>query len=86
MTLSIFNEKVREGINSLLVTEDDWEELTMIIDSGASVPVMPPDVAKLYSLEDSEASRRGVEYECANGQSIPNLGKRGWLSAQQNAR
>ena len=35
---SIFNEKVKEGINSLPVTQDDWEELTMIIDSGASVP------------------------------------------------
>jgi hypothetical protein len=48
----------------------------MVIDSGASVPVMPPSIAKLYALEDSEASRRGVEYECANGESIPNLGQK----------
>jgi hypothetical protein len=74
--LNMFNEKQLEGLNSLPIADDEWEELVMVIDSGASVPVMPPDIAKLYSLEDSEASKRGVEYECANGASIPNLGQK----------
>ncbi len=48
----------------------------MIIDSGASVPVMPPDMGRAYSLEDSEGSKKGTEYECANGHVIPNLGQK----------
>ena len=40
------------------------------------MPVMPPHMAKAYALEESDASRRGTEYECANGHSIPNLGQK----------
>ena len=75
--VSMLNEVSKPGLNSMpQATEEDWEEILMIIDSGASVPVMPPDMAKAYTLEESDASRRGTEYECANGHSIPNLGQK----------
>ena len=48
----------------------------MVIDSGASVPVMPPEAGKAYPLEESEASKRGAEYECANGHTIANVGQK----------
>ncbi len=66
----------REGINATPELEEEWERITMIIDSGASVPVMPPDAGKAYALEESEGYRRGAEYECANGHAIPNLGEK----------
>ena len=48
----------------------------MVIDSGASAPVMPPSKGKAYPLESSEGSRRGAEYECANGAALANLGQK----------
>ncbi len=48
----------------------------MVIDSGASVPVMPADKGIAYPLEESEGSKRGAEYECANGHCIANLGQK----------
>ncbi len=37
---------------------------------------MHPDDAKDYELLESQASRDGIEYEVANGDSIPNLGEK----------
>jgi len=74
--LNILNEVRREGINAMPERDDEWEQISVIIDSGASVPVMPPGLGKAYELEESEAFRRGTEYECANGQPIANLGQK----------
>ncbi len=54
----------------------EWEELEIIIDSGATVPVFPPRVGKLYKLQESEGSKNGDEYRVANGDRIPNLGEK----------
>ncbi len=53
-----------------------WEVLKAIIDSGATVPVIHPKVGRDYDLEESEASRAGVEYETANDDTVPNLGQK----------
>ena len=53
-----------------------WEVLEAIVDSGATVPVINPKMAKAYPLMESEASRLGVEYETANGDKFANLGKK----------
>ena len=74
--LNILNEIRKEGINSVPERDDEWEQISVIIDSGASVPVMPPGMGKAYELEESEAFKRGTEYECANGQPIANLGQK----------
>ena len=37
---------------------------------------MHPGDAKAYELQESEASRRGVEYGVANMETIPNLGEK----------
>ncbi len=53
-----------------------FEVLSSIVDSGATIPTMHPGDAKAYELQESEASRRGVEYEVANGETVPNLGEK----------
>ena len=53
-----------------------FEVLSSIVDSGATIPTMHPGDAKAYELQESEASRRGVEYEVANMETIPNLGEK----------
>ena len=37
---------------------------------------MPPDMLRSVNITSGEASRRGVLYEVANGERIPNLGER----------
>ena len=53
-----------------------WERLRTTMDSGATVTVIPPTAGKWYDLQESPASRAGVEYEVANGDKIPNLGQK----------
>ena len=48
----------------------------MAVDSGASETVIPEQMVTGVPLQPSPASRRGVEYEVANGQRIPNLGQK----------
>ncbi len=45
-------------------------------DSGAIVFIAPRDFAPHVELEESEASRRGVQYRVANKGLIPNLGQK----------
>ena len=57
------------------VTEDDeWEEVKLAVDSGATETVIPPDILEDVELRQGAPHRRGVEYEVANGVQIPNLG------------
>ncbi len=53
-----------------------WEIMSAVVDSGATVAVLHPEDGQAYKVEESEASRRGVEYEIANGDAIPNLGQK----------
>ena len=48
----------------------------MILDSGASVSVVPPSVGGDYEIVQGEAAMAGVRYEIADGSQIPNLGEK----------
>ncbi len=61
---------------NIAIDPSKWEELVAIIDSGATVPVFHPKVGKAYELEESEASKAGVEYEIASGDTLANLGQK----------
>ena len=54
----------------------EWEVVEFAVDSGASETVIPENAAKSVRLAPSEASVRGVMYEVANGERIPNLGEK----------
>ena len=53
-----------------------WEEVDMAVDSGASETVIPEDILPQVDLKPSVGSRKGVLYEVANGERIPNLGEK----------
>ena len=48
----------------------------MILDSGASVSVVPPSVGRDYEVVRGEAAMAGVRYEIADGNEIQNLGEK----------
>ena len=64
-----------ESLN--ICTEDgNWELLEAAVDSGATEHVMPDQLLTSIPTVPSTASRRGVEYEVANGQRVPNEGEK----------
>ena len=79
-SIRTFSEKLKDGVLAPMVSsqprEGEWERIRAIVDSGASVPAMHPNMGKAYPLQESAASRAGVEYECANKETLPNLGEK----------
>ena len=81
-TLSVFDytpeSKAKLGKSPLSAVgdSDGWVELELTADSGACDTVIPKSFAESIPIMPSLASLRGMEYEVANGQSIPNLGER----------
>ena len=53
-----------------------WEKLSAVVDSGATITAVSPKTGRGYKVEESEASKAGVEYECANKETLPNLGEK----------
>ena len=66
----------KESTISVVQKPDEWIEILVTIDSGACVTVMPKSLCQGISIVESPESKAGVEYEVANGASIPNLGQR----------
>ena len=55
---------------------EEWIEVELTADSGACDTVIPRKAAEAIPILPSLASLRGMEYEVANEQSVPNLGER----------
>ena len=53
--------------------DDGWEEIEFALDSGATETVMGEDMLNSVETKEGAASKRGVEYEIATGELIPNL-------------
>ena len=51
----------------------EWEELDMMVDSGASVTVINNDMVKAVSAQDAKPH---VRYEVADGSLIENMGRK----------
>ena len=54
----------------------EWEEIEVTVDSGACDTVVPVSSLCSFKIVPSYQSTNEMEYEVANGASIPNLGER----------
>jgi hypothetical protein len=70
----------------LAVSEGEWEELVMNVDSGASETVITEEAVQFLPLEEGEAKKRGVKYEVADGTLIPNLGERNFVAVAEQGQ
>ena len=68
--LNTLVEIVPEGVHALEETQE-WEEIEMAVDSGAT-----EEMVKSVDTQPGEAMKRGVRYEVASGDLIPNLGEK----------
>ena len=62
-------EIVPEGVNALEETQE-WEEIEMAVDSGATETVVSEDMVKAIETQLGEAMKRDVRYEVARGELI----------------
>ena len=69
-----FLGEVKSSISA--VGPGSWTEIVLCVDSGACETVMPLNMLDHISIVSSPQSAAGVEYEVANGASIPNVGER----------
>ena len=53
-----------------------WEVISAVVDSGATIAALNPKTGRGYPVEESTASKNGVEYEVADGGSLLNLGQK----------
>ena len=67
------------GVNTMDEIQE-WEEVEMAVDSGATETVVGEDMIRGVETKPGEATRRGVQYEVASGELIPNLGEKNFLA------
>ena len=65
------------------LSEEESVAVELGVDSGASETAIPPDEIKNVPTIEGEQSTRGIQYESASGDLLPNLGdihgsKREW--------
>ena len=77
--INIFKVIEPEGFNEI-EARGEWEEIEMAVDSGATETVLGEDDLASIELKEGAASRRGTEYEVANGVRIPNLGEKRFVA------
>ena len=53
-----------------------WEEVDLVVDSGASETVIGPEMIRSAVLHTGNMQKRGVEYEVADGSRIQNQGEK----------
>jgi hypothetical protein len=70
------NDNEEKSENSINTVEEGWEFLAILIDSGSTETVAPPDTLKGYDLVSTDWSEAGKGYSAANGTDIPNLGEK----------
>lgn len=71
-SVSLLTEKSNPMISA--ISADTWVNVELTVDSGAEEAVAPTHIGEHISIE--AGNKLGVEYEVANGATIPNLGER----------
>ena len=76
-TLNPLMTIMQQGINQ--IGSDEWQQIEMTVDSGASETVIGEDMIESAELKEGRASRKGTVYEVANGVRTPNRGEKSFI-------
>ena len=63
-----------EGLNNM--AQREYEEVSLAVDSGASETVLKRTTLEHMPATESEAQKKGIRYEVANGEVISNEGEK----------
>ena len=78
MKVNFLNEIAQDNLKN--ISEGGWEKIELTVDSGASETVIPEELVGSVEVTEGIKSKRGVEYEVANGVKIPNLGEKRFVA------
>ena len=75
--INIFDDapSTKSSLCPMIAPEDEWYEVELIADTGASDTVVSKLMCPGIPITPSVQSLRRMEYEVATGESIPNLGE-----------
>ena len=71
---------------STISADGEWEEIEFSVDSGATETVAPDSMPESIPTNPGPASRKGVEYEAANGATIANEGEKKFSAFTEDGR
>ena len=71
-----YGPSTKAGLCPMTAPEDEWYKVELTADTGACDTVVPTFVCPGIPITPSVQSLRGMEYEVATGESIPNLGEK----------
>ena len=80
--LRILTPKLKGNIS--IVSEPEWQEIEITVDSGACDTVMPTRMCAHISIVATAKSRSGFDYEVANGDGLLNIGERRCFMMTEN--
>ena len=66
-----------EGLNSM--AHKEYEQANLAVDSGASETVLSKPTLKHVATKESEAQKRGIRYEVANGEVLEIEGEKTFI-------
>ena len=72
--MGLFEES--PAVNFAGPPEEQWETISMVIDSGAAESVAPVGTAAWMQAMPSDGSKRGQTYLSASGERLANLGEK----------
>ena len=72
--LNLFREVAQHSVNNF--EEQEWQEIELAVDSGATETVVGDGMLTNIETTEGSAFKRGVQYEVASGDLIPNLGEK----------
>jgi len=71
--------RMPEGLKSV-EEAPEWEEIEMVVDSGASESVVSEDMLTRVTTVEGYAQKKGAQYEVADGTLIPNPGEKKFVA------
>ena len=74
--LDAFERAENQAIDNLNQYEGRWEVIEATVDSGAADTVGPQELAEWVTIQETEASKGGLQYNAAEGSVIKNLGEK----------
>ena len=74
--LDAFERAENQGVNNVDQYEGKWELLEATVDSGAADTVGPKALAEWIAIQETEASKTGLQYNAAEGSIIKKLGEK----------
>ena len=72
--------RMPSGLNIIEEAAPEWEEIEMVVDSGASQSVVNEEQLSGVETLEGKAKKMGVQYEVADGTLIPNLGEKKYIA------